>query len=61
MPAVPIEVLPYIRGIQLVLSSYEGYTKGKRREADGLIRDESNVLAQERAITCLISKILRFK
>lgn len=40
MPAVPIEVLPYIRGIQLVLSSYEGYTKGKRREADGLIRDE---------------------
>ena len=40
MPAVPIEVLPYIRGIQLVLSSYEGYTKGKRREADKLIRDE---------------------
>tara|TARA_B100001564_G_C20605275_1_gene654820 strand:- start:92 stop:652 length:561 start_codon:yes stop_codon:yes gene_type:complete len=40
MPAVPIEVLPYVRGIQLVLSSYEGYTKGKRREADKLIRDE---------------------
>jgi len=40
MPVVPIEVLPYIRGIQLVLSSYEGYTKGKRREADKLIRDE---------------------
>lgn len=40
MPAIPIEVLPYIRGIQLVLSSYEGYTKGKRREADKLIRDE---------------------
>ena len=40
MPAVPIEVLPYIRGIQFVLSSYEGYTKGKRREADKLIRDE---------------------
>ena len=40
MPAVPIEVLPYIRGIQLVLSSYEGYTKGKRREADKLIREE---------------------
>ena len=32
MPAVPIEVLPYIRGIQLVLSSYEGYTKGKREK-----------------------------
>tara|TARA_B100000927_G_C16473180_1_gene472344 strand:- start:4089 stop:4649 length:561 start_codon:yes stop_codon:yes gene_type:complete len=40
MPVVPIEVLPYIRGIQLVLSSYEGYTKGKRREADKMIRDE---------------------
>tara|TARA_B100000676_G_C17887849_1_gene737488 strand:- start:32 stop:592 length:561 start_codon:yes stop_codon:yes gene_type:complete len=40
MPAVPIEVLPYIRGIQLVLSGYEGYTKGKRREADKLIRQE---------------------
>ena len=40
MPAVPLEVLPYVRGIQLVLSSYEGYTKGKRREADKLIRDE---------------------
>ncbi len=40
MPVVPIEVLPYVRGIQLVLSSYEGYTKGKRREADKLIRDE---------------------
>ena len=40
MPAVPIEVLPYVRGIQLVLSSYEGYTKGKRREADKLIREE---------------------
>ncbi len=40
MPAVPIEVLPYIRGIQFVLSSYEGYTKGKRRDADKLIRDE---------------------
>mgnify|MGYP007000080931 len=25
MPAVPLEVLPYVRGIQLVLSSYEGY------------------------------------
>ena len=40
MPVVPIEVLPYVRGIQLVLSSYEGYTKGKRRDADKLIRDE---------------------
>ena len=40
MPAIPIEVLPYIRGIQLVLSRYEGYTKGKRREADKLIREE---------------------
>ncbi len=40
MPAVPIEVLPYVRGIQLVLSRYEGYTKGKRRDADKLIRDE---------------------
>ncbi len=37
---VPLEVLPYIRGIQMVLSSYEGYTKGKRREADKLIRSE---------------------
>ena len=40
MVVIPIEVLPYVRGIQMVLSSYEGYTKGKRRDADKLIREE---------------------
>ena len=37
---IGLDVLPYVRGIQMVLSSYEGYTKGKRKDADKLIRDE---------------------
>ena len=37
---IGLDVLPYVRGIQIVLSSYDGYTKGKRRDADKLIRDE---------------------
>ena len=40
MIGTPLDVLPYVRGIQMVLSRYEGYTKGKRRDADKLIRDE---------------------
>ena len=36
----PLDVIPYIRGIQIVLTGYSGYTKGKRRDADKLIRDE---------------------
>lgn len=40
MIGTPLDVLPYVRGIQMVLSKYEGYTKGKRRDADKLIRDE---------------------
>ena len=40
MIGTPIDVIPYVRGIQLVLTGYSGYTKGKRREADKIIRDE---------------------
>ena len=40
MVVIPIDVLPYVRGIQVVLSGYEGYTKGKRREADKMIKAE---------------------
>lgn len=40
MVGTPFDVLPYIRGIQIVLSGYEGYTKGKRRSADQAIREE---------------------
>ena len=40
MIGTQFDVLPYVRGIQMVLSKYEGYTKGKRRDADKLIRDE---------------------
>ena len=40
MLGTPLDVLPYVRGIQMVLSGYSGYTKGKRRDADKLIREE---------------------
>lgn len=40
MVGTPLDVLPYVRGIQMILSGYEGYTKGKRRNADLAIRDE---------------------
>ena len=40
MVGTPLDVLPYVRGIQMVLSGYEGYTKGKRRAADLAIREE---------------------
>ena len=40
MVGTPFDVLPYVRGIQMVLSGYEGYTKGKRRNADLAIREE---------------------
>jgi thiamine phosphate synthase YjbQ (UPF0047 family) len=40
MVGTPLDVLPYVRGIQMVLSGYEGYTKGKRRNADLAIREE---------------------
>lgn len=40
MLGTPLDVLPYIRGIQMVLSGYSGYSKGKRRDADKLIREE---------------------
>ena len=42
MVGTPLDVLPYVRGIQMVLSGYEGYTKGKRRDADLAIREEIN-------------------
>ena len=40
MVGTPLDVIPYIRGIQFVLTGYSGYTKGKRRDADKMIRDE---------------------
>jgi thiamine phosphate synthase YjbQ (UPF0047 family) len=40
MVGTPLDVLPYVRGIQMVLSGYEGYTKGRRRDADLAIREE---------------------
>ena len=46
----PLDVIPYIRGIQVVLTGYSGYTKGKRRDADKLIRDEL-IRASSRART----------
>ena len=40
MVAVPLDVVPYIRGVQLVLIGYNGYTKGSRFETDKMVRDE---------------------
>ena len=40
MIGTPLDVLPYIRGIQLVLTGYNGYTKGSRFENDKIIREE---------------------
>ena len=40
MLGTPVDVLPYVRGIQLILTGYSGYTKGKRKEADKQIRAE---------------------
>ncbi|MBC8437664.1 MAG: hypothetical protein H8D82_00165 [Euryarchaeota archaeon] len=40
MIGLPTDALPYIRGIQLVISGYSGYTKDKRRETDLAVRHE---------------------
>jgi uncharacterized protein YdaU (DUF1376 family) len=40
MVGTPVDVIPYIRGIQLVLIGYNGYTKGSRIENDKIIREE---------------------
>ena len=40
MVGTPIDVLPYIRGVQLILSGYNGYTKGSRIENDKIVREE---------------------
>ena len=40
MVGTPVDVLPYIRGVQLVLTGYNGYTKNSRIENDKLVRDE---------------------
>lgn len=40
MIGTPIDVLPYIRGVQLILEGYHGYTKGSRIENDALVRGE---------------------
>ena len=40
MIGTPLDVVPYIRGVQLVLLGYNGYTKGSRIETDKMVRDE---------------------
>ena len=40
MIGTPLDVLPYVRGIQLILTGYSGYSKGKRKHSDQIIRDE---------------------
>lgn len=40
MIGTPIDALPYIRGVQLILTGYNGYTKGSRIENDKMVRQE---------------------
>tara|TARA_B000000532_G_C18847519_1_gene397934 strand:- start:82 stop:618 length:537 start_codon:yes stop_codon:yes gene_type:complete len=40
MVAGGLDVVPYIRGVQLILIGYNGYTKGSRFENDKMVRDE---------------------
>ena len=40
MIGTPFDALPYVRGVQLVLTGYNGYTKGSRIENDKIIREE---------------------
>lgn len=40
MIGTPLDVLPLIRGVQLVLNGYNGYTKDSRFENDKMIREE---------------------
>ena len=40
MVGTPLDILPYIRGVQLVLVGYNGYTKGSRLENDKIVREE---------------------
>ena len=40
MIGLPVEVLPYVRGVQLVLVGYSGYTKGSRIKVDKMVRNE---------------------
>ncbi len=40
MIGAPIDALPYIRGVQLILTGYNGYTKGSRIENDKMVRQE---------------------
>ena len=42
MIGTPIDVLPYIRGVQLIMSGYSGYAKGSRIETDKMVRAELN-------------------
>ena len=40
MVGTPLDLIPYVRGVQLILSGYSGYAKGKRIEVDKLVREE---------------------
>jgi hypothetical protein len=40
MVGTPLDILPYIRGVQLILVGYNGYTKGSRLENDKIVREE---------------------
>ena len=40
MIGLPVEVLPYVRGVQLVLVGYSGYSKDSRIKVDKMVRNE---------------------
>ena len=40
MIGTPVDIIPVIRGVQLVLIGYNGYTKGSRYETDRMVREE---------------------
>ena len=40
MIGTPLDIAPYIRGVQLVLIGYSGYTKESRYETDKMVRQE---------------------
>ena len=40
MVGTPVDIMPYVRGVQLILTGYNGYTKGSRIENDKLVREE---------------------
>ena len=61
MVGTPIDVIPYIRVVQLVLIGYNGYTKGSRIENDKIVREDkskSNDLSHRNVETVKCIKML---